>query len=403
MYPVFILLFLPVTAVIVCIVFLVNRVFLLAWAKKRALQYSTCPACHKVILLSLFMCDNCNRIHDLTPTDKSIFSLQCHSCGKRLSKIPQFGRDNLIAVCPNHSPFHYLLGKNASKYPEMLIPIVGGTSTGKSAFLAAWTVYAQQQLPRLCDVNVTFPFHDGPGYARDCLQRFQQGVTPAKTSITNPNGLGMEIASKKKHKGLRLFLYDPAGEVFDPLSQDSEHSLSPFEYYDYMDGALFMIDPFSTPVLSKKYSQSTLNLGGFEVSDKKTEDCCDKFIRGLQNHNLKHDEYHYAPCAIVITKADAFDLDSLIGKEAVRNKMAGNPRLSFEDALDEACSTQLKDWGLGHVLHLLRSNFKEVRCFSVSAYGRQANIKGPFTPERVELPILWLLNQRKSKLRLIPK
>ena len=360
-------------------------------AEKQARRYSICPVCHRVIRLTHFRC-SCGKDHELIPTDKEIFYIKC-SCGKRLPKLPRLGRDELVALCPHHRPYHSI-GKYVGTFPEVLLPIVGGTSTGKSALLAAWTFYAQKRLPFGYGVDVTFPFEGGTEYADDCLRRFQQGVPPGKTALIDPPAVGLDIVSQTSRKGLRLYLYDPAGEVFDPLSNESENTLNPFGYYDFMDGVLFVIDPFSLPVFQQKYPQEFLNSHGFQASDKRTEDSCEKFIRGLYAHNLGHDEYHYASCAVVITKADAFELDSLVGDGAVQKHMKANPRLSFDDALDEVCSLQLKNWGLGHVVELLSKHFKSVRCFSVSAYGHVPEDGIPFIPQRIELPILWLLNKK---------
>lgn len=368
----------------------------LSWASRQAEQHTICPSCHQAIYLEFFMCNKCGLIHELVPVEGEIFYKMC-PCGTRLPKLPQHGREKLDAFCPNHKTY-FPIGKRIKNHPDILFPIVGGTSTGKSAFLIAWSVIVQGQLPFQYGVNITFPSAVDSEYAAGCARRFQQGVDPNKTSDFNPHGVVMDIASRTTRKGVRLYLYDPAGEVFDPHREDSENSLIPFKYYDFMDGVVFMIDPFSIPCLRKKYPPSLLNSHGFQASDKRIADSCDKFIRGLYEHDLARDEYHYASCAVVITKADAFDLDSLIGEEAARKKMAANPDLSFEEALDEVCSTQLKKWELGHVLELLEDHFKEVRCFSVSAYGHSPQNGVPFTPKRIELPVLWLLNKTGTKI-----
>jgi len=380
----------------VYLIYYFYRLRQLYWAVEQARRYTICPACHSVIRLIHFMCDSCGRINKLIPTEEDVFYHQC-SCGQRLPKVPRYGRNELTALCPNHQPY-LPIGKYTGTFPEVVIPIIGGTATGKSSFLAAWTVYTLGQLQFRYGVDVTCPFSGGVEYAADCFSRFQQGIPPDKTSIRNPQGIGMDIVSRTNRKGVRLYLYDPAGEVFDPLGDESENTLTPFEYYDFMDGAFFMIDPFSLPVFQKRYPQSLLNKHGFEASVKRTEDSCEKFIRGLYAHNLALNEYHHASCAVVITKADAFDLDSLIGKSAARKRMANDSGLSFEDALDKVCAMQLKEWGMGRVIDLLESHFKEVRCFSVSAFGHPPESGVPFEPQRIELPVLWLLNKKMPRM-----
>ena len=385
---------------------LIYLFFQLEWAIKHARRYSVCPACHRIIHLTIFQCNVCGQAHELIPVEKEVFYKKC-SCGNRLPKLPCYGRDDLVALCPYHQTYCFPIGKHPGKYPEVVIPIIGGTSTGKSAFLAAWTVYAHGQLKSQCGVDITYPFDGGNNYAKNCIEQFREGKVPHKTNVRNTIGIGMDIVSRVKRKGgMRLFLYDVAGEVFDPLGGESEDALTPFGYYDFMDGVIFVIDPFSLPAFRRTLQQehpqapleSLLKSHGIGASDKQTDDTCEKFIRGLYDHNLARNEYHYASCAVVITKADAFGLDSLIGKAAAQKRMADNPRLSFTDALDEACSSQLEEWGVGRVLTLLGNHFKEVRYFSVSAFGHNSQPGVPFTPQRIELPILWLLSKHKSKV-----
>ena len=382
----------------------------LEWAKENSKRYSVCPACHRIIRLTVFQCNCCGQAYELIPMENEVFYTKCitTTCGKRIPKLPYNGRDDLVALCPHHHPC-FPIGKHPGKYPEVIIPIVGGTSTGKSAFLAAWTVIAQEQLANQYGVDITFPFINGPKYANDCVKRFEKGIAPDKTSNRNTIGFGMDIVSRTRQKGMRLFLYDVAGEAFDPIPDESESFLAPLGYYDFMDGAIFMIDPFSIPDVQKEYPHILVNRYGIQASDKRPEDSCNKFIRGLYKHDLARNEYHYASCAVVITKADAvikkdkenvLDLDSLIGNKAVQKKLHDNPQLSYEDALDEMCSMQLKEWGLGHMLELLESHFKEVRYFSMSALGH-SKTGVPFTPQRVELPILWLLNKNKKKSKVL--
>ena len=384
------------TVPVIYLVYYLYRLRQFYWATEQSRRYTICPACHRVIRLVHFACEVCGQVHELIPTEKDVFYKQC-TCGQRLPKVPRYGRNELTALCANHQPY-LPIGTHTGTFPEVVIPIIGGTATGKSAFLAAWTVYTLGQLQFHYGVDVRNPFSGGVEYAADCVRRFQQGIPPGKTSHRNPQGIGMDIVSRTNRKGVRLYLYDPAGEVFDPLGEESENALTPFEYYDFMDGTLFMIDPFSLPMFQKTYPQSLLHKHGFEASVKRTEDSCEKFIRGLYAHNLARNEYHHASCAVVITKADAFDLDSLVGKSAVTKRRINNSSLSFEDALDEACAVQLKEWGMGRVLDLLESHFKEVRCFSVSAFGHPPESGVAFDPQRIELPVLWLINKKMPNM-----
>ena len=361
-------------------------------------QHTICPACHRFVKLQYYQCDKCGQIHDLTPTENEIYYRMC-SCGRKISKLPTNGRYEFVAVC-EHAECRHFLGRNAGRYPETVIPIIGGPSTGKSAFLSAWTVCSQTQFVYEQRAEISFPFPDGHEYARRCQRLFSTGAEPQKTSDRTPNGLGMDIVFTNRKRNTRLYLYDPAGEVFGY----NPRSLQTFNYYNFMDGAAFLIDPFSIPIIRKKYEselQISENKSAFQVFKDRTVDYSEKFIRGLYSHDLATNEYHYASCAVIITKADAFDLDSQLGDKAARKRIAGTPRISYEDALHEVCFEWLNEWGMGHVLKQLQLHFKEVRCFSVSAFGHMPRSGQPFTPKRIEMPILWLMQQKRhgDKLR----
>ena len=359
-------------------------------------RHTICPACHRFVALKYYQCDKCGAIHDLTPTEHEVYYKTC-TCGQKMPKLPSNGRNEFNAVC-SHADCRHFLGQDAGKYPETVIPLIGGPSTGKTAFLAAWTVYAQIRLPFEHKADAEFPFPGGKEYASQCMRLFSTGTEPRKTSDRTPDGLGMDVTFKKnKKQNTRLYLYDPAGEVFDY----NPNSLNSFNYYDYMDGAIFLIDPFSIPMLRKKYEHAlrvSERESNFQVFSDRIVDYSEKFIRGLYSHDLAPNEYHYASCAVVLTKADAFDLDEYIGDKAARRRIADDPRITFEDALHETCLEQLHQWGMGHVLKQLQLHFREVRCFSVSAFGHMPKPGVPFAPHRIEMPVLWLMQQKKRRL-----
>jgi hypothetical protein len=370
------------------------------WASEEARRYALCPACHSRIELTRFKCNHCSTVNELIPTEKEIFYTQCSGCGTRLPKLPRLGREGLIAICSNEN-CGFPIGKNAGKYREVAIPFLGNTSTGKTAFLTAWTVYAQTQLIRDYPVKLSFPFPGGDEFAKKCRTLFATGDNVDRTHERTPLGLGMDIVPKNGTNGLRVYFYDPAGEVFDY----GPNSLQHFHYYDFMEGCIFLIDPFATPELRDRYDTASV---GMVASEKSIEDSCEKFIRGLYEHNLARNEYHYAYCAVVITKADAIvstkakdgmlDLDSQIGNKAVQKEVSNDPSLDYEDVLSEICEQKLQQWGVGHVMQLLNEHFKEVRYFSVSAFGHPPQKGVPFAPQRIELPILWLLRKQRSNL-----
>ena len=100
------------------------------------------------------------------------------------------------------------------------------------------------------------------------------------------------------------------------------------------------------------------------------------------------------PVAVVLTKADAYDFDEYIGEEAIANFRAKYKKFNYLDAMDQVCVFHLRRWGGANLLNSLEHRFGNVRCFSVSAFGRSSERLGEdFRPERVVEPLDWLLRQ----------
>lgn len=238
---------------------------------------------------------------------------------------------------------------------------------------------------------------EGQRFVNNCREAFKGGNIKAipKTIGENPVAFTMDFNfAGKKRQRFRLHLFDPAGEVFDPLQGDDRYSsaIEKYKYYDFMKGVIVIIDPFSIPAVKKKYK----NMGFASAQNDPTTDI-EKFIRGLYAHDLDRTEYHYAYCAVVITKSDAFDLDSIIGHSATEKYMLKHGETNYTDAMNEVCSAKLREWEMGRLLDdLLELNLKEICCFSVSSLGHIPNGQ-PFEPRRVDLPIRWLLQKNGIK------
>lgn len=352
-----------------------------------ATTYTICPNCHQSVQLTHFLCP-CGQVNYLMPDSERVFYTRC-KCGKLLPKTNKKGRSGFSAVCPK---CRYILGKKAGVRREVLVPIVGGPASGKTAFLSAW-VYTASGIPaKRSRYKFSFPFPGDSKFVRESIRLWSRGEIPEKTKIVIPKGFGMDMTALGPIKReYRVYCYDPAGEFFDEAKR-----MANFSYYEYMDGVIFLIDPFSISSVRQKYAQSIeqCRSQGFEVANRDLNDYCDRFLNSLKDyHGLGYDEYHYAVCAVVITKADVFDLDSSIGDKRVEAIRKKNPLLSFDEALNLACLRFLKQNGMGDVIEKLNDHFQKVQCFSVSAFGHMPEMNRAFHPIRVENPFLWIINE----------
>ena len=322
-----------------------------------------------------------------------------------------------MAICPTPGCGHEL-GKNQGRHEEFIIPIIGGPSAGKTTFMDAWVVTACRTFTR--KYNITFPFPEDVSRSKKCIQYWDKGQRPEKTQLQFENRKrstvqkyeedqspedtpvatatcqGMDIVPKNRTKGFRVYMFDPAGEFFD-----SGKNLLDFTYYDYMDGVIFLIDPFAIAAVHQHYYDKLKDAEklGFQVANRDMNDICDRFITSLKDyHQLGNNEYHYAHCAVVITKTDSFDLDELIGQKAIERLMKKKPSLNYLDAMNILCTNFLEKAGIGQILVKLEDHFEEVRCFSASAFGHMPDTGKMYTPERVDLPVKWIIKE-SGKLR----
>ncbi|MCL2622281.1 MAG: hypothetical protein FWD31_01340 [Planctomycetaceae bacterium] len=385
--------------------------------------WTFCPHCNHLVWLKTFLCDQCGEQNELMP-DKTqgedrvvrvIREVPCRRCGCALSAVHFSGREELRAICPVcDAP----LGVQAGVFQEMIVPIIGRRATGKSAYLAA----LHGELRRYFDGRISLPFPGVASQVEEHIRQYNNGENIRQTVLEWPSGFVVDIANTDETTcnalpGIRLILYDVAGETYD-----DERNLDHLKYFDVMDALIILVDPFTLLDVRREYAEQ---LEPWKRSDFQTgqvgdfEDIVSRIKNGLVekyrykdydygHHDdmpthpyLKRGEKHFARCAVVIAKADAFDLDAHIGEEAVLRKQRSRGDLSAADALDLVCREYLVKRGCGNELLILEDLFQAVRCFSVSAFGSMPGqpkdgAKG-YQAKRVLSPLLWCLRQQYGK------
>jgi hypothetical protein len=113
---------------------------------------------------------------------------------------------------------------------------------------------------------------------------------------------------------------------------------------------------------------------------------------------LNRNELFKYPLAVVVTKTDAFDLDSIIGHSAAKQRMEQYPTIKLEiEAINMLVQEFLIEYGLGNFVRDVHLQFENVHFFSCSALGRMPdpNNHSSFEPFGVLDPIVWLLGKIK--------
>lgn len=111
------------------VIWLVDRLYL-----TRKKIFTACHECKEKSLIPTYICPKCGAKHtNLTPGVYGILKRTCN-CGEKLPTAFFNGRKNLEAECPNCG--HKLTDRESR---PICIPIVGGRSVGKTAFITAFS------------------------------------------------------------------------------------------------------------------------------------------------------------------------------------------------------------------------------------------------------------------------
>lgn len=341
---------------------------------------AVCPSCHAKAGLPEYFCSGCGRIHsNLVPSSYGILKRTC-LCGQRLPTTFFLKRGELQARCRE---CEHLLHRDHTETRKIFLPIVGGPVAGKSAFLyAAIRELIDRVFP---GAGLTPTFLDDAsrhGYER-VAEGFEQGRPPDKTGSKLPTAFNLKLDGAPGGPRL-LYVYDPAGEAF----LDSEEMVL-HRYQSYLSGLVFLIDPFSIPRVRVEYHDLLEEKGEpLQPSRMPVEDALARLLLSLEeNFGLAKTERIDAPVAVVLSKADAFDLEGELGLAAGQADSDG------------IRAVLMGRWDQADLVHRLESRFAEVRFFLSSALG---HMPGPdaeaFEPRGVTEPVLWLLRQGDRKL-----
>jgi len=329
---------------------------------------SRCANCKRISIVPVFLCPSCGMEHrKLTPGPYGILNRKC-VCGKKLPTTFINGRSTLKALCP-----YCATDLAASNARQFGIQLVGGVSTGKTTFLAAfWHEY----LERLKTVKgVTVSTIPETAFA-ELEYWFQKGDSSATTE-TNANMYSI-IHKCSDKTPVQMTIYDIAGEAFTSLANNMQQ-----QQFQYCEGIVFVIDPTITPM------EVSETISGF-INE----------FKGLKgSHSVKTSD---VPASVIISKADLHKRDIGLPKiRATFNTNAvkyadNNGNSSLELVRNGVCRDFLKTHGFENALNLIDAAFKRVQYYAVSAMGHPAASGKNYEPWGVLDPIIWLMKQQSS-------
>lgn len=366
-----------------------NRIFL------------ACPhaECYRKMTIPIYQCPDCGSKHNhLLPGFYGLARRRCQ-CNASLATLFLFGRNQLPSECPHcHRPLNEAIGLVRNLH----IPLVGGPSAGKTSFLmASMSDLYQRYLDN--NVELSFPEKKDQALFERCHRDFAHGHSVAKTVAESPDAFLVKVGTSSGNRGL-LYVYDAAGELY----QQTE-TLRRAEYYSYTHGVLFLVDPFSLPQVKSDFD-SELRVAANQVKPciEEPQEVYARMISTFQQHPGMKNGLSKIPCAIIVSKSDAFGLDGMIQSTVPPAIVPPSSRLAAirgsisaktEDQESAAVRQWLDDHGGGNLVRSVEKDFQQVRYFYCSALGRLPDGHlAAFKPDKVLEPLAWLLEQYRLRL-----
>jgi len=371
-------------------IWIVDRLYLV-----RKKIFTACHECKEKSLIPAYICPKCGVKHTvLTPGVYGILKRKC-DCGEKIPTAFFNGRKNLDAECPN-------CGHNLSDRESrpICIPIVGGRSVGKTAFITAFSKEFIESVAPAKGFDIEFYNEKKEDIYKEITHDYVAGSTRMTDRPQDVNtASSVSFSFFVKHTNLSperlVHVYDIAGEVF---TDNNENEVQ--KQYEYCQGIVLIIDPFSISSIRHKYEEllEPEDIAGIGKAD--INEIINSFLNKLREvTGLSDNKMATVPLAMVISKIDSAGLEQDIGSMAVNKLMKAEPEkfTNFFDTQDYLCRNFLRENNMESFLNNISIQFKNNRFFACSAIGHTRD-KGQYKPEGVLPPMEWLFKSADSKM-----
>lgn len=344
-----------------------------------------CPACHKEMSQPVYICPTCQTEHpQLRPDTYGIFAHRCSGCGTKLPTLNIYGLNSLTRVCPH---CHNILNSNIGHGTNIHIANIGDCAVGKTTHLInamqeLSTTYAQQHA-----MSITFSDPRQKKGFKALSQQLKSGSKPPATEEIVPAAYTLQMRALQTRTPYMLNLYDTSGTSFADTANSSKQ-----QYYRYIQALLFMIDPLTLPRIPT-HTQSQ------NEEQEQIAPAGELIIMQIYEHMLQQLESFRRissrrrssiPIAIIITKADADNLQKEISLPLIQKLIADNATIHTEaQAVRHLVRTFLIVRGLEPFMRDLESHFKHIEYFACAI--NDDTQSQPASPLHPLHPLLWTL------------
>ncbi|AXI74682.1 hypothetical protein ACFY9H_22535 [Streptomyces bacillaris] len=333
------------------------------------------PGCYRPFPLAVHRCPGCRTAHrELRPGRFGALWHLC-SCGRRLTTVSLAGRDRLPVECPHCDRS---LPSGIGRLRTVHIPVVGGTSSGKTMLMAAAVAGLHASTGRSA-LKVEFATADDRRDMVDLNGQLKQSGRVRKTQGGQPRALMLRISHRRSHR--LLYLYDPMGESLYDVDSTRRQ-----EYLAHADGVILVVDVLADPRVRRSFSADEEALArAANPSEPGPWETYQTFTGELPGLTGRRRGTRL-PLAVVVTKRDVLDRI-----ERLRVPATG-------------IGPWLATIGLDRLVRDLGHRFRTRRYWALSAYA--ATGTGPLVSEqqRAAEAVLWILSRTGLRVgKLLPE
>lgn len=374
------------TAVMICIYIVYSIVWLidtgyLAFRQIRPI----CSNCKERFLVPSFVCPGCGAVHEhLIPGPYGILHHTC-LCGMRLPATFLNGRSSLESRCPMCNT-----KLASSDTVPFIIQMAGGTSVGKTVYVAALSHWLVQVLKNNAGVNWEIPQDFVPYYEE--LERYYSGEVSDTSVCVNSQLYPMVITTQNNRKYM-FSIFDIAGEMFD---ESTSATVIQQKQFQYCDGFLLILDPFCNG--SSLNSLDTENKGFYSEMD--FEMVVNAFINYLlEITRTTVGNKIRSSLSVIIAKCDVAEVSERLSEDVVTDLMEipGNENMTRDEARDQVCRQFIRSIGFFNEVDILEQTFSSIHYFPVSAMGHKQD-GTTFRPYGVVEPVRWIMEKENHDL-----
>jgi hypothetical protein len=302
-------------------------------------------------------------------------------------------------VCPT---CHSRLPQLFSEADSHSMALIGTKDSGKSHYIAVVLHELDHRVgPQLEGSLMLLDEHTRARVNTELLPRlYKEGVVLAPTqqahlassSVSLPLAARLSLGMGKRMKHSNLVFFDAAGEDLDSLSVLEREA----RYVTQSDGLILLVDPLQIPAIRNEIRNiAASDLPAISTDPKTMLTRLTALLR--EARGIPSDRQIEMPLAITLSKLDAIRALLPSDHPALGGSLlnAAYDRRGAHN-LSDTLRADLAAW-LGEGFdRFVRQNFANVGYFAMSALGEAPSggrITHGVAPQRVEEPVLWMLDQ----------